>query len=59
MFVKVWNGMVKYVKSQWIQGRAVDTGILGTFFMKNDESNQDVNSEISMDMGKFYYQPSK
>ena len=57
IFAKVWSGLTKFIVSQWSQGRAIDTSIIGSFYLEDREATQ-VNSEISADVGSYYYQPS-
>ena len=49
--------MTKFIISQCTQGRTIDTGILG-MFSSEDKATSQINSEISVDVGSYYYQPS-
>ena len=57
-YLKVWSGFTKFIRSQTAQGKVVDTGILGLFYMDAVTKNMIVNSEISVDFNNFYYQPT-
>ena len=56
--MKVWSGFTKFIRSQTTQGKAVDTGILGIFYMDNKMQNKGVDSEVVVEFGKFYFQPT-
>lgn len=58
MYAKVWSGFTKFIKSQALQGKIVDTFIMGSFKVDSDSQNADITSEISADQTKFIYQPS-
>ena len=56
--MKVWSGFTKFIRSQGLQGKAVDTGIFGIFYMDSGNKNSTVSSEISAKLDNFYYQPT-
>ena len=58
ILMKIWSGVTKFIKSQTTQGKKVDTGYFGTFYMVENIENADMKSDMSMDLRKFYYQPS-
>lgn len=58
IYSKVWSGFTKFIRSQSVQGRAVDTGMFGLVYMDDSRDNYQNCSDNPDDSGTFYYQPS-
>ena len=56
LYMRIWSGLTKYIRSQCSKGRAVDTAIFG--WIRIDQGDEQNNPEMTTEFDTFYYHPS-
>lgn len=58
LYLKIWSGFTKFIRSQTAQGKTIDSLHFGNFRMKQKPGAEKVDPELAAEFGTFFYQPS-